>query len=244
MNIKTIFVALLFSISPLCGTAQNDIKVSEDISLKRLSDRTYMYTAIAEINGFGTVPCNGLVILDGAEALLVDTPMDDAQTETLVNWVSDSLHAEVTKFIPTHWHGDCIGGLGYLQSNGVESYANSMTIDITRDKGLPVPDHGFSDTLNLKLGDTDIEAYYPGGGHSYDNIVVWIPEDKILFGGCLVKDMTAKGLGNTADADMKDWPRTVDKVSEKYRGAVIIVPGHGPEGGTELLEHTLELLKR
>lgn len=67
--------------------------------------------------------------------------------------------------------------------------------------------------------------YYPGKGHSADNIVVWLPQYKVLFGGCLVKSLDYGGLGSTTDAE-------------------VIVPGHGGWGSIELTEHTLELLKQ
>ena len=51
----------------------------------------------------------------------------------------------------THWHGDCLGGLAYLQTKGVKSYANQMTIDIARKEKLPVPDYGFTDSLTVRI---------------------------------------------------------------------------------------------
>lgn len=87
----------------------------------------------------------------------------------------DSMKIEIVGFIPNHWHDDCMGGLGYLQSQKIESYANQMTIDIAKTKNLPIPDHGFKDSLQLHLGDKLIKCYYFGAAHSLDNIVIWIP---------------------------------------------------------------------
>ena len=39
-------------------------------------------------------------------------------------------------------------------------------------------------------------CYYFGGGHSEDNIAVWIPSAKLLFAGCMVKEMAAQNAGN------------------------------------------------
>lgn len=89
-----------------------------------------------------------------------------------------------------------------------------------------------------------IEVFYPGEGHSPDNIVVWLPEYKVLFGGCLVKELDSKGLGNTTDANLEQWPISINKVLEKYPDAEVVIPGHGNWGGIELIEHTLELLKQ
>lgn len=75
-----------------------------------------------------------------------------------------------------------------------------------------------------------------------DNIIVWIPSEKVLFPGCLVKGVNAKGLGNTVDGDLKAYPSTIEKVLHKFPDAKIVIPGHGTVGGIELIRHTKELL--
>ncbi len=137
-----------------------------------------------------------------------------------------------------------MGGLAYLNKKKVKSYANQKTIDIAKEKGLPVPKKGFKDSLSLKLNDIEIDCYYFGGGHTTDNIVVWIPSEKILFAGCMVKEMSSKTLGNLADADVNEWPSTIDKVIDKFPSAKIVIPGHGKFGGKELLIHMQELFNQ
>lgn len=118
-----------------------------------------------------------------------------------------------------------------------------MTIDIAREKSLPLPDYGFKDSLTVKLGNMDLCCYYPGGGHSADNIVVWIPSEKILFGGCMVKSVKAKGLGNLSDAVPNEWTSTINKLITRYPDVNWVIPGHGAIGGKELLLHTQDLLQ-
>lgn len=234
---------LLFQMVGYAQPATNRIKISEDIELIRLSSKAYVHISISEMKGFGKVSSNGLILVDKGKAFLFDTPVTTEQTETLVGFISDSLHSKVSDFVPTHWHGDCIGGLSYLHKKGVKSYANQMTIDIAKEKKLPVPKHDFKDSLFLKLNDIEIGCYYLGGGHTSDNIVVWIPSEKILFAGCMVKDMSSKGLGNLSDADINEWPSTIEKVIARFPLAETVIPGHGRIGGKELLVYTQELLK-
>jgi menaquinone-dependent protoporphyrinogen IX oxidase len=117
-----------------------------------------------------------------------------------------------------------------------------MTVDILKEKGLPVPQQGFKDSLSLKLNDIEVYCYYLGAGHSTDNIVAWIPSEQILFGGCMVKDLNSKELGNLSDAKTEEWPETIQKVIAKFPDVKTIIPGHGRIGGVELLNHTKELL--
>lgn len=217
------------------------IQISDDIQLIRISDNAWVHVSFAELPGFGRFPSNGLLLTDHGKAFLFDTPVNNELTETLFKGIRDSIHAEITAFIPNHWHEDCMGGLEYLHSIGVISYANQMTIDIAKEKGLPVPQNGFTDSLNLTFGQLEIQCFFPGAGHSSDNIVVWIPSEKILFPGCLVKELRSTSLGNTADGDVAQYPKTIRKVLEHFPDAQIVIPGHGRFGGLELISHTAVL---
>ena len=200
-----------------------------------------LHVSYAQLPKFGRFSSNGLIFVRGGEAFLFDTPVTDSLTKDLVAWIRDSLKVKLVGVIPNHWHSDCMGGLGYLKSIGIESYANKMTIDIATAKKLPIPAHGFTDSLQLQLGDRQIRCYFPGAAHSLDNIVVWIPSERILFPGCMVKSMDSKNLGNVTDGDIVAYPKTIDKVMKKYPDAKIVIPGHGAIGGMELLRHTKEL---
>ena len=75
-------------------------------------------------------------------------------------------------------------------------------------------------------------------------LVDWIVDSldvEILFAGCMVKEYGARGLGNTADGDLREYPVTIDKVTARFPTAKIVIPGHGQVGGMELLRHTKEL---
>lgn len=239
-----ILLVLVVAILPWIGLAQKGelIRISKDLELIKLSDHAYVHVSWENSPVFGRFSSNGLIYVQNGQGYLLDTPATDSLTRVLVEWVRDSLQTTITTFIPNHWHSDCMGGLKYLQSIGVDSYANQMTISITRSKGLPVPSHGFKDSLSLALNGIPVKCYYLGAAHSMDNIVVWLPPEKILFAGCMAKEAAAKGMGNTVDGDLTQWPKTIDKVMAKFRDATIVIPGHGQIGGQEVLRHTRELL--
>lgn len=98
------------------------------------------------------------------------------------------------------------------------------------------------DIEQLAIHSKEIEIYFPGASHSPDNLVVYFPQKRVLFGGCMVKSLESTDLGNTADADLEEWPKSVNRVLERYKDkADIIVPGHGKCGNSDLLVHTIEL---
>lgn len=241
-----LLLALLIGCLPWMGFTQtrHRIHLSNDLELIRLSDHAYVHVSWENSPTFGRFSSNGLIYLQNGKAFLLDTPATDSLTRVLVEYVADSLNATITGFVPNHWHSDCLGGLNYLQSIGVDSYANQMTIDIARSKGLAVPSHGFSDSLSLQLDGHPVQCYYLGAAHSMDNIVVWIPSEKILFAGCMAKEVSAKGMGNTVDGDLTAWPTTIDQVMDRFPLAQIVIPGHGMIGGQEILRHTKELLSK
>jgi len=243
---KKIFLGLFIGLIQITGFSQSEdktIKISDDLELIQISDNAYIHVSYTISPKWGRVGANGLLLIDKKQAFLFDTPWTDEQTENLILWIKDTMNVEIVGFIPNHWHEDCMGGLGYIHKQGIKSYANQQTIDIAKTKDLPVPEYGFKDSLELKLGEKLIDCYYLGAAHSMDNIVVWIPSEQILFTACMVKNMLSKNLGNTADGDLISYPMTLTKVMKKFPSAKIVIPGHGEYGGLELIEHTLELIK-
>ena len=217
------------------------IKVDDNIELIKLSENAYIHISYMEFPEYGRTPANGLIFISRGDALVFDSPWTDSLTMDLFSYLTDSMKLRITGFIPNHWHIDCMGGLGYIKDQKIETYANQMTIDIAKSKNLPVPDHGFKDSLQLQLGEKIIQCFYPGAAHSLDNIVVWIPSERILFAGCMIKSLNSRNLGNTTDGDLIAYPSTIDKLISNFKDAKIVIPGHGQFGGLDLLEHTREL---
>lgn len=225
-------------------SAQEKTKISEDIELIQLTANTFLSVSYGNISGYGRVASNELIFTNKKEAILFNTPINDSLTKTLLTYLTEKMGFKVTAFVANHWHDDCIGGLNYVHSLNIKSYANKLTIEIARAKGKNVPKYGFSDSLKLMLGDKEILCYYMGAAHSTDNIVVWIPSEKILFPGCMCKSIDSQNLGNTSDGDLKEYPETIDRVIRKFPSATIVIPGHGARGGKELLLHTKSLANK
>ena len=243
--IKRFFVVLLLLFMSVFVFAQENLKITinKDVQLIQLEDSIFIHKTWSELEDFGRFFSNGLIIVKNGEALMIDTPMDNEKTEVLINYLKDSMSIKVTKLIIGHFHDDCLGGLDYLQKMGVESIANAMTIEKCKELGLPIPSTPFTDSLLVDFNGELLECRYFGAGHTADNIIVWLPSRQILFGGCLIRSMQAKNLGNITDAKISDWDTTVSKVIKKYPNIKTVVPGHGKFSGADLLYHTAELVK-
>jgi metallo-beta-lactamase class B len=227
-------------VAPLSGEPPETIR--EDLEVERLAEGVWRHVSYEELEGFGRVPANGLVVVSDGEAALLDTPWTDDQTHALADWVEERLGARLTVVVPTHSHGDCMGGLAAAHDRGARSYASVKTVGIARDKGLPVPKESVDIERDIPLGSRVLEARFVGPGHTVDTLVVWLPAVRILFGGDLVRSAASRSLGFTEEADLEAWPASVEALRRAYGDAALIVPGHGRPGGDELLTHTLELL--
>ena len=239
-----LILSIILNMFFLFSDENKKIIISKDLELIKLNNEIYIHVSYANIPQYGRVGANGLLVIDKKEALIMDTPWNDELTYQLFDWVKKNYNIDIKYVIINHFHDDNMGGLAATHKRGAVSYSLDITKDILKKSNKVLPMKTFSNELKLKLQNINLIAVYPGAGHTVDNIVIWLPDYKILFGGCLIKSMGSINLGNLEDAVVKEWPKTVEKVLNKYKQAVIVVPGHGQYGGTELLKHTLELAKK
>lgn len=219
-----------------------EVYKSGSLIVTQIAEHSFLHTSYKQTNDFGNVPCNGLVVMNGNEAIVFDTPTNDSSANELISWIKETLHCSINAVIPTHFHDDCLGGLKAFDDHHIPSYAFYKTIELAKANNYTVPQNSFSQPLSLKLGNETITATHFGEGHSKDNVVGYFAADEILFGGCLIKELEA-GKGFLGDANIAEWPSTVEKVKKNYPGVKIVVPGHGNVGDKQLLDYTIQLFK-
>lgn len=238
---RTAFLLICILIFGISGTSAQEKteRLDLNIGLTKLTARVYLIQTSYACNGH--LDCNHLLILDRNDVVLVNTPARDSMTSVLLKSIETKFKKKVTRVIVSHFHDDSSGGLNETARQGIISYS----LDKTRD--LLIPEHKtidivYSDSLTIQLQTTSLKLCFLGAGHSADNSLVWLPEEKILFGGCLLKSMSANGIGNTSDARLQEWPVTVQKVRQKFSQAKIVIPGHMAIGDTSIYSHTLKIL--
>ena len=216
---------------------------SKDIVVKKVKDHVYQHITFLQTQDFGKVSCNGMVVFDKNEAVVFDTPINDSTSLELIKWVKDSLGCKIIAIIPTHFHEDCLGGLEAFHQLGIPSYASNKTIQSAKLANYPVPQNGFDELLKLKVGNKEVIAEFHGEGHTRDNVTGYFPSEKVVFGGCLIKEIGA-GKGYLGDANVNAWPATVTKLKEKYPETQVVIPGHGQTGDTALFDYTIKLFRQ
>ncbi|MBL7829243.1 MAG: subclass B1 metallo-beta-lactamase, partial [Saprospiraceae bacterium] len=216
---------------------------SNTLKIKPLTEGVFLHVSYLESEQFGHVACNGLIYVRGNEAMVFDTPADSITSEQLIRLIETQWKKRIKAVVVNHFHTDCLGGLGAFHRRHIPSYANRLTIELARAKGdVVLPQNGFDNVLQLPCGDRTVENRYFGEGHTRDNIVSYLPAEKTLFGGCMIKAMNA-GKGNLADATLGAWSTTVDQVKKAYPDVQFVIPGHGEPGGVELLDFTAKLFR-
>lgn len=242
---KMLLLPILFLTLPIFGQNDSTIIIEKDIQLHLLRDSVYQHITWEVSADYGRFPCNGLVYVKNGHAVVVDTPMDTTKTRKLIRFLETRMSLSVDKLIVGHFHNDCIGGLPYVHERGIPSLGGAKTIALCEQNSLPVPTESFEAELQLVFHGDTLICKYPGAGHTEDNIIVYCPNQHILFGGCLVKSARSRGLGNIADANVEKWPTTMQYLLDTYAADnLLVVPGHGTPGGRELLKHTQQLAEQ
>ena len=213
---------------------------SEWLQIEQISPHVYRHISELEISGYGKFSCNVMLVVDGNEVLIFDTPANVKASRELLNWLADSCGLRIQAVVVNHFHDDCLVGLNEFHAFGIPSYAYQATPTLAREAGLPIPKKLIPDSLSLRIGKTDVINFFPGAGHSPDNLVCYVVNDMVLFGGCLVKSVGG-GKGNLADADTSKWSESVLNVIQRFPEIAIVIPGHGQPGGPELLDYTMTL---
>ncbi len=244
------------------------IQVNPELSIQKIQDGIYV-----AIHCFPW-PCNSLLVeMRDGQVVLIDTPNTPEATKILLDWIREYIgNRKITAF-NSHFHFDCLGGNKTLLENGINLYGSILTAEMIKERGesvrakvirwlsspendyyieayrmipyiAPTPIENLNFGRALYFGDETIEVFYPGIAHSPDNLVFYLPERRVLFGGCMLLSLEAKQLGNLEDADITQWSQSIRRIEERYPNIEIIIPGHGSWGGRELLTHTLEIVTK
>jgi glyoxylase-like metal-dependent hydrolase (beta-lactamase superfamily II)/rhodanese-related sulfurtransferase len=97
---------------------------------------------------------------------------------------------------------------------------------------LSLPDITFEDKHIIELGDERIELLHLGPTHSPGDIVVWLPEQRLVIAGDMA--FHERLLPVTEHTDTAGWLDSWDKFAAL--DARIVIPGHG--GPTDMAEVT------
>lgn len=220
------------------------LRADYPVSFAKLADNVWVHSTNYTLPGQTPIGSNGLVIKDGDDVILVDGAWGELATVALMEAVKTEVGAPVTKMIVTHHHADKISGVDAAERVGIQVFTHPDTPTLAARSGFAVPNTSVAalkePRSRTKVG--SVELAFPGAAHAPDNLVVYVPEAKVLYGGCAVRGAGVTTLGNVEDADLTAWPASLRWVKTTYPQAAVVVPGHGKGGNLSLIDQTLAMV--
>ncbi len=214
--------------------SQADLQ-EKKVSFTKLSDNAYAYTAEGD-------PNSGVIIGDDA-VMVIDTQATPVMAQDVIRRIREVTDKPIQYVVLSHYHAVRVLGASAYQAPHiiasqdtrdliVERGAQDMKSEIERFPrlfravetipGLTWPTITFKGEMTLWLGSLEVKLMQVGRGHTKGDIIVWLPQQKILFSGDLVEFEATPYAG---DAYFTDWPQTLDKLAAMKPSA--LVPGRG-----------------
>lgn len=216
---------------------------SPGVRLRPLTDGVWLHVSEHRFENGARYTSNGLVVREGGYLVLVDSAWGDEKTAMLLDEIQSAIGLPVRLAVATHSHDDRAAGARIMRERGIRFYGFSITRMLMTARGDTPPPH----TLDMasEAGSVarfgPVEVFFPGAAHTTDNLVVWLPRQRLLFGGCAVREANSTSLGYYKEGDPANWAHAMALVKARYSSATIVVPGHGKVGDIGLLDHTATL---
>jgi glyoxylase-like metal-dependent hydrolase (beta-lactamase superfamily II) len=211
-------------------------------ALRELAKGTWLHTSWKTLPKVGHFPSNGLVVAGRDTTWLIDTAWEDEDTDLLFDAAKKATGRAPAQIVVTHAHDDRMSGLPILHAHGVHSLAHELTQQDAPKRDLtPAQESWSGRDKELDVGGRKLQMLQPGAAHTRDNVVVYLPDVSVLFGGCMIRAKAGKTLGFVGDANVAAWPATARVVQKQFGKAKIVVPGHGDPGDATLIAHTIAL---
>ncbi|MBL7791390.1 MAG: BlaB/IND/MUS family subclass B1 metallo-beta-lactamase [Saprospiraceae bacterium] len=236
---KTIIltIACIFSLTQIFGQAEK-----AKLKITHLTGDFYIYTTYNTYQE-SQVPANGMYLVTDNGVVMFDTPWDTTQFQPLLDSIKFRHNKIVVMSMATHWHSDKTAGLEYYRQQGIKTYTTILTDEFSKKNNHKRAEFLMKNDTVFNIGQYAFETYYPGEGHTADNIVIWFEKEKILYGGCLIKGVDDKNLGNLSDANVTEYTSTLKNVQKKCRKPKFIIIAHSDWKNTNSLKHSLMMAK-
>lgn len=232
-----LIIAFFFSLTNIFErTNEPKLKISH------LTGDFYIYTTYNTYEG-SKIPANGMYLVTENGVALFDTPWDTTQYQPLLDSIKLKHNKDATICIATHWHSDRTDGLEYYKQKGIKTYTTKLTDDLSKKNNKKRAEYLIEKDTIFNIGQYSFETYYPGQGHTEDNIVLWFNKEKVLYGGCLIKGAEAKNLGYLGDGNVFEYETTLKNVQKKYPDPQYVIVSHHNWNNINSLKHSIKMAK-
>jgi glyoxylase-like metal-dependent hydrolase (beta-lactamase superfamily II) len=201
---------------------------------------------------------NAAFIVGPDGVVVIDALGSPALAEALIAAIGKVSAKKITTVIVTHYHADHIYGLQSFQKLGAKiiahpaakEYLNSETAKqrlsasraelapwVDESTNLIEADSWLPSETKLNISGLELVVKPVGPAHTPEDLVIFLPKDKVLFAGDLLFRGRLPFIGSTADTG--PWIQALN--SFLAFKAKVAIPGHGPV--SESADADIELLR-
>jgi len=181
---------------------------------------------------------NSLVYIGADHVTVIGATWSPQTADLVIAVIAKLTPLPITEVVNTTHDLDRTGGNAAFRKIGARIIATQLTADLLAKEGkdqiaetrkfapdypevpIVLPDTIVGDDFTLQNG--AIRGLYLGPSHKPDDIFVWLPNEKVLYAGCILKPQ----LGNMAGADLAEYPKTLHKLKAMNLPIEIVVAGH------------------
>ena len=185
--------------------------------------------------GFVVTP-KGVVVIDALGSPVL--------AQKLIQEIRKVTKQKIVAVVLTHYHADHVYGLQEFKRLGATVYAqrdglNYLTSETAKQRliasridfapwvnentRLVAADVWIDQSKTITVGGVEFILNRVGPAHAHEDLIVYVPSEKVLFAGDLVFRGRIPFVGN---ADSRGWVSALNEI-QKLKPA-IVVPGHGP----------------
>ena len=184
--------------------------------------------------GFVVTP-KGVVVIDALGSPVL--------AQKLIQEIRKITKQKIVAVVLTHYHADHVyglqefkrlgatvyaqrDGLNYLASETAKQRLIASRVDfapwVNENTRLVAADVWIDQSKTLTIGGVEFILNRVGPAHAHEDLIVYVPSEKVLFAGDLVFRGRIPFVGN---ADSRGWMSALDEI-QKLKPK-IVVPGHG-----------------
>lgn len=214
--------------------------------LKPLAANVYAYVQSIDV-AWPAQLANAGTIAGPDHLLAIDSMAWPHHVKAFIEASRRATGKDFRRLLNTHHHGDHVYGNQYFPAAEIVSHAycrgqvaamksgmvwpkTEGQADGNEVRQIVPPTVTMTDRLTYHYGDLQVEVIYLGPAHTWGDLVVYLPQHKILFAG----DIAFHYVTPVAQSGhVSRWIEVVEKILAM--DVDIIVPGHGPLGGKKEL---------
>lgn len=193
---------------------------------------------------------NAGVIAGGDGALVIDTLATESRARKLREVVDGLAPGPVRTIVNTHHHGDHNFG-NHIFGPSAAIVAHDLARTEMQETGMALtalwpqvkwgeirvslPTLTFTDRVTAYVGDRRVELIHVGPAHTTNDVVVWLPDEGVLFAGDVLLS------GATPFALFGSIAGSLEAIAQlRALAPRVVVCGHGPIAGPEILDRNRE----